>query len=61
MIPKVVEINSRKIGQRFSPYVVAELSGNHDGSLEKALKKKNVLVKVLPREVIMEKLLCQSI
>ena len=38
MIPKVVEINSRKIGQRFSPYVVAELSGNHDGSLEKALK-----------------------
>ena len=32
-----IEINGRKIGTGFPPYVVAELSANHNGSLQKAL------------------------
>ena len=31
-------INSRKIGVDFSPYIIAELSANHNGCLETALK-----------------------
>jgi N-acetylneuraminate synthase len=30
-------INNRKIGDRFSPFIIAELSANHNGSLERAL------------------------
>ena len=37
MNPKIV-INSRYIGMDFPPYVIAELSANHNGSLETALK-----------------------
>lgn len=33
-----IEINNRKIGNDQEVYVVAEMSGNHNGSLEKALK-----------------------
>lgn len=32
-----IEINGRKIGKRFPPYVVAELSANHNGELSRAL------------------------
>lgn len=32
-----IEIDGRKIGQNFSPYVLAELSANHNGVLQKAL------------------------
>jgi pseudaminic acid synthase len=32
-----MEINGRKIGKEFPPYIVAELSANHNGSIEKAL------------------------
>ncbi len=31
-----MEINGRKIGRGFPPYIVAELSANHNGSLSKA-------------------------
>jgi N-acetylneuraminate synthase len=34
--PKI-EINQRSIGPDFEPYIIAELSGNHNGSLERAL------------------------
>lgn len=34
---KHITINGRKIGQGYSPYVVAELSANHNGILQKAL------------------------
>lgn len=34
---KIVTINGRPIGQQHSPYVVAELSANHNGSLQRAL------------------------
>ncbi len=33
----VVEIDGRKIGQNFPPYIIAELSANHNGVLQKAL------------------------
>lgn len=32
-----IEIAGRKIGPEHSPYVICELSGNHNGSLERAL------------------------
>ncbi len=32
----MIEINNRKISQDFSPYIIAELSANHNGSLTKA-------------------------
>lgn len=34
---KVIEIAGRKIGTEFSPYVIAELSANHNGCLNTAL------------------------
>ena len=34
----VVEINGRKIGPEYPPYIIAEISANHNGSLEKALE-----------------------
>lgn len=37
MKPEIV-IAGRKIGQEYSPYIIAELSANHNGSLETALK-----------------------
>ena len=35
---KSVSIASRKIGSNFPPYVIAELSGNHNGDLSRALQ-----------------------
>lgn len=32
-----IEINGRKIGKDFAPYILAELSANHNGVLQKAL------------------------
>ena len=32
------EINGRKIGPAYPPYIIAELSANHNGSLERALQ-----------------------
>lgn len=34
---KVIEIAGRKIGSEFAPYIIAELSANHKGSLDTAL------------------------
>lgn len=34
----VISISGRKIGQKYSPYVIAEMSANHNGSIENALK-----------------------
>ena len=36
-----MKINERGIGPGFPPYVIAELSGNHDGSLDQALELVN--------------------
>lgn len=33
-----MEINNRRIGSGISPYIIAEMSGNHNGSLSTALK-----------------------
>jgi len=35
---KVIKIDNRPIGKGFRPYVIAELSANHNGSLSKALE-----------------------
>ncbi|HEV2568132.1 pseudaminic acid synthase [Sphingomonas sp.] len=37
MFPSI-EIDGRKIGRDFEPYVICELSGNHNGSLDRALQ-----------------------
>ena len=34
----IVEINERKIGLTYPPYIIAELSANHNGSLNRALE-----------------------
>lgn len=33
---KTVEIDGRKIGSEYSPYIIAELSGNHNQSIDRA-------------------------
>lgn len=38
MLNKQIKIDNRTIGENCAPYVIAELSGNHGGSLENALK-----------------------
>lgn len=35
---RVVEIAGRKVGPKHEPYVICELSGNHNGSLDRALE-----------------------
>lgn len=35
---KLIEIDGRKIGYQQPPYIVAEMSANHNGQLERALK-----------------------
>lgn len=34
----ICNINGRKIGKGFPPYIIAELSANHNGSIERALE-----------------------
>ncbi len=37
-----IKINNQKIGKKFKPYIIAELSANHGGSIEEA--KKTILL-----------------
>ena len=37
MSAKEMTINGRNIGPKYTPYIIAELSGNHNGELERAL------------------------
>lgn len=34
----IISINGRKIGQNYPPFIIAELSANHNGNIETALK-----------------------
>ncbi|MCQ4312605.1 pseudaminic acid synthase [Pseudomonas stutzeri] len=34
----IAEINGRRIGKGYAPYIIAELSANHNGSIERAFK-----------------------
>ena len=38
MISNFIDINGRKIGKEFNPYIVAEMSGNHNGDIKNAFK-----------------------
>lgn len=38
MAPKNIEIDGRKIGPDYPPYIIAELSGNHNGDIDRAKK-----------------------
>ena len=33
-----IDIKGRKVGRNFPPYIVAEMSGNHNGSIQNAIK-----------------------
>ncbi len=35
---KEIEIDGRKIGENFPPYIIAELSANHNGDIERAFR-----------------------
>jgi len=35
---KIININNRPIGQTYSPYIIAEMSANHNGNLKNAFK-----------------------
>ena len=35
---KIIEINGRKIGEQYPPYVIAEMSANHNGDIDNAFK-----------------------
>lgn len=35
---KEITINNRKIGRAYKPYIIAELSANHNGSIDRALE-----------------------
>ena len=35
---KTIKIGDRQIGKEHSPFVIAEMSGNHNQSLERALE-----------------------
>jgi pseudaminic acid synthase len=35
---KFIQIDGRMIGQQYSPYIIAEMSANHNGSIENAMK-----------------------
>lgn len=37
-VQKYIEIEKRRIGPEYPPYVVAELSANHNGKLDRALE-----------------------
>lgn len=45
MTDNFITINGTKIGPAFKPYIIAELSANHNGSIEKALKSIEVAAK----------------
>ena len=38
IIKLMLKIKNKKISQSHRPYIIAEMSANHNGSLEKALK-----------------------
>ena len=38
MVAKTISINEREIGSGHKPYIICELSGNHNGSLDRALR-----------------------
>ena len=38
MKTKYIEINGRRIGPEYPPYIIAELSANHNGDIDRALK-----------------------
>ena len=38
MSNKYIEIDKRRIGPDFAPYIIAEMSANHNGDINKAMK-----------------------
>ena len=44
------KIENRKIGRQHAPFIIAEMSGNHGQSLERALE----IVEVAPGRVLMD-------
>ena len=54
---QIIEINGRKIGKGYDPFIVAEMSANHNGSFEVAkntIKKDQNLLKIYKQINILE-------
>jgi len=43
---KEITIANRKIGENHPPYIIAELSANHNGSIERAIETLDMIKKM---------------
>ena len=53
----MVTINGRKIGRKYKPYIIAELSANHNGKIETAFESIKIAKKMSYHLMILVKII----